>query len=203
MPRSSTSTSCKRWPKRPRPTKWVVVAAEPVTDIDITAADALSELDDESAAGGHRTVLCRNERPGERSPQAIWPVHQTRRRISSSPPSARRSIATWRRIRWSGRIGMRKLGLGLPGEVQRLAGGCLEREAAKIHEAPNAVREARSPRRSRAAMETSRLRGVSGLRAPNTPSAAKPLITPRPGGEVFRPQHDTLPRTHFLEADLL
>ena len=31
----------------PTPTKWVVIAAEPVTDIDITAADALSELDDE------------------------------------------------------------------------------------------------------------------------------------------------------------
>jgi MFS superfamily sulfate permease-like transporter len=31
----------------PTPTKWVVVAAEPVTDVDITAADALSALDDE------------------------------------------------------------------------------------------------------------------------------------------------------------
>lgn len=29
----------------PTPTKWVVVAAEPVTDIDITAADMLAELD--------------------------------------------------------------------------------------------------------------------------------------------------------------
>jgi high affinity sulfate transporter 1 len=29
----------------PTPAKWVVVAAEPVTDIDITAADALAELD--------------------------------------------------------------------------------------------------------------------------------------------------------------
>ena len=31
----------------PTPTKWVVVAAEPVTDIDITAAEALSALDDD------------------------------------------------------------------------------------------------------------------------------------------------------------
>jgi len=30
----------------PTPTKWVVVAAEPVTDIDITAADMLAELDE-------------------------------------------------------------------------------------------------------------------------------------------------------------
>ncbi len=36
----------------PTPTKWVVVAAEPVTDVDITAADALSELDDELQAAG-------------------------------------------------------------------------------------------------------------------------------------------------------
>jgi high affinity sulfate transporter 1 len=31
----------------PTPTKWVVVAAEPVTDIDLTAADAVSDLDRE------------------------------------------------------------------------------------------------------------------------------------------------------------
>ncbi len=31
----------------PTPTKWIVVAAEPVTDIDITAADMLSALDDD------------------------------------------------------------------------------------------------------------------------------------------------------------
>ena len=36
----------------PTPTKWVVVAAEPVTDIDITAADALSDLDDELQQAG-------------------------------------------------------------------------------------------------------------------------------------------------------
>ncbi|MEI6206702.1 MAG: sulfate permease [Desulfuromonadales bacterium] len=31
----------------PTPTKWVVVAAEPVTDVDITAADVLAELNEE------------------------------------------------------------------------------------------------------------------------------------------------------------
>ena len=36
----------------PTPTKWVVVAAEPVTDIDITAAEALSALDDDLAKFG-------------------------------------------------------------------------------------------------------------------------------------------------------
>ena len=36
----------------PTPTQWVVVAAEPVTDIDVTAADALSALDDDLAKAG-------------------------------------------------------------------------------------------------------------------------------------------------------
>lgn len=37
----------------PTPTKWVVVAAEPVTDVDITAADMLAELDNQL----HRTGI--------------------------------------------------------------------------------------------------------------------------------------------------
>jgi high affinity sulfate transporter 1 len=36
----------------PTTTSWVVVAAEPVTSIDVTAADALSELDDDLFAAG-------------------------------------------------------------------------------------------------------------------------------------------------------
>lgn len=36
----------------PTPTKWVVVAAEPVTDVDITAAEALSALDDDLQRAG-------------------------------------------------------------------------------------------------------------------------------------------------------
>jgi high affinity sulfate transporter 1 len=46
----------------PTPVKWVVVAAEPVTDIDITAADALSELDDELQREG--IELCFAEMKG-------------------------------------------------------------------------------------------------------------------------------------------
>jgi high affinity sulfate transporter 1 len=46
----------------PTPTRWVVVAAEPVTDIDITAADALSELDDELQRAG--IELCFAEMKG-------------------------------------------------------------------------------------------------------------------------------------------
>jgi MFS superfamily sulfate permease-like transporter len=46
----------------PTPAKWVVVAAEPVTDVDITAADVLSELDDELQRAG--IELCFAEMKG-------------------------------------------------------------------------------------------------------------------------------------------
>ena len=38
--------------RSPTPVRWLVVAAEPVTSVDITAADALAELDRELAAAG-------------------------------------------------------------------------------------------------------------------------------------------------------
>ncbi len=46
----------------PQPVKWVVVAAEPVTDIDITAADSLKELDDDLSKVG--IELCFAEMKG-------------------------------------------------------------------------------------------------------------------------------------------
>jgi MFS superfamily sulfate permease-like transporter len=42
--------------KAPTTTNWLVVAAEPVTDIDITAADMLAELDSELLQAG--ITLC-------------------------------------------------------------------------------------------------------------------------------------------------
>jgi MFS superfamily sulfate permease-like transporter len=36
----------------PTPVRWVIVAAEPVTDLDTTAADVLKQLDEELAAEG-------------------------------------------------------------------------------------------------------------------------------------------------------
>ena len=38
--------------KSPTPVRWVVIAAEPVTSVDVTAADAISELDDTLHAAG-------------------------------------------------------------------------------------------------------------------------------------------------------
>jgi hypothetical protein len=42
---------------------WVVVAAEPVTDIDTTAAEVLTRLDDELAAGGTHLVFAELKGP--------------------------------------------------------------------------------------------------------------------------------------------
>ena len=43
----------------PTPVRWLVVAAEPVTSVDVTAADMLAELDETLHAAGHRVVLRR------------------------------------------------------------------------------------------------------------------------------------------------
>ena len=49
----------------PTPVRWLVVAAEPVTSVDVTAADAVCELDDDAARRRHRAVLRRDEGPGQ------------------------------------------------------------------------------------------------------------------------------------------
>src|SRR5262245_40359682 len=38
--------------RSPTPVRWLVVAAEPVTSVDVTAADVISELDDTLRAAG-------------------------------------------------------------------------------------------------------------------------------------------------------
>jgi len=45
------------------PTKWVVVAAEPVTDVDVTAADMLAELDQKLHAAGMDLVFAEMKDP--------------------------------------------------------------------------------------------------------------------------------------------
>ena len=41
-----------RWRTSPTPVRWLVVAAEPVTSVDVTAADILVELDETLHATG-------------------------------------------------------------------------------------------------------------------------------------------------------
>jgi MFS superfamily sulfate permease-like transporter len=47
----------------PPPIRWVAVAAEPITDVDTTAADVLERLDDELAARGVRLVFAELKGP--------------------------------------------------------------------------------------------------------------------------------------------
>ena len=46
----------------PRPA-WIIVAAEPITDVDTTAADMLAELDEEINAGGVSLVFAELKDP--------------------------------------------------------------------------------------------------------------------------------------------
>ena len=47
----------------PAPVRWVVVAAEPVTSVDVTAADIVRELDDELSADGIELVFAEMKDP--------------------------------------------------------------------------------------------------------------------------------------------
>ena len=80
MPSCSRRGSSLPWPpRRPRCAR-VVVAAEPVTSVDVTAADALAELDDKLGGGRHRAVLRRAEGSGQGQAEALRTVRAVRRR---------------------------------------------------------------------------------------------------------------------------
>ena len=55
----------------PTPVRWLVVGAEPVTSVDITAADMLTELDQTLTRRRHHAVHCRNEGSGQRQTQTL------------------------------------------------------------------------------------------------------------------------------------
>ena len=63
----------------PTPVRCVVVAAAPVTSVDVTAADALTELDEALHAQGHRVLLRRTEGSGQGQAEAVRPVRPVRR----------------------------------------------------------------------------------------------------------------------------
>ena len=76
--------------KSPTPVRWLVVAAEPVTSVDVTAADTLAELDACAARGGHRAVLRRAEGSGQGQAQAVRTVRAARRELLLSDHRRRR-----------------------------------------------------------------------------------------------------------------
>jgi high affinity sulfate transporter 1 len=67
--------------KSPTPVKWLVVTAEPVTSVDVTAADAVAELDKTLHAKRNRAVFRRTQRPREGQAQAIRAISSNRRKI--------------------------------------------------------------------------------------------------------------------------
>ena len=54
------------------PVRWVIVAAEPITDVDITAAAMLDRLAEELAQAGHHPGIRRAEGPGPRPAAPLW-----------------------------------------------------------------------------------------------------------------------------------
>ncbi len=62
----------------PTPVRWMVVTAEPVTSVDVTAADVLSELDDTLREAGILLLLRGDEGPGEGQAEALRAVQPLR-----------------------------------------------------------------------------------------------------------------------------
>ena len=58
----------------PSPVRWLVVAAEPVTSVDVTAADTLAELDEALQAAGIELCFAELKDPGQRQAQALRPL---------------------------------------------------------------------------------------------------------------------------------
>jgi MFS superfamily sulfate permease-like transporter len=91
----------------PTPVRWVVVAAEPVTSVDVTAADILAELDDVLNAEGIELCFAEMKDPVKdklnalNSSRASAATHFTRR-------SAKRWRPTWAAMRSSGSVARRR-----------------------------------------------------------------------------------------------
>lgn len=56
-------SACEAVANATQPVRWLVVAAEPVTSVDVTAADMLAELDDQLKAGGTRLCFAEMKDP--------------------------------------------------------------------------------------------------------------------------------------------
>ena len=63
----------------PTPVRWLVVAAEPVTSVDVTAADAVCELDDTLHAAGIEMYFAEMKRSGQGQAEALRTLHALRR----------------------------------------------------------------------------------------------------------------------------
>ena len=80
-------------PADPRP-RWIIIAAEPITDVDTTAADMLVDLDEELNAARHHPRVRRAEGPGARQDRALRADRAARPRPLLPHPARRRSTPT-------------------------------------------------------------------------------------------------------------
>ena len=58
-----SATRSAGWPGLSRPRAWIIVAAEPITDVDTTAADMLEDLDEDLNAEGISLVFAEMKDP--------------------------------------------------------------------------------------------------------------------------------------------
>ena len=98
----------------PTPVRWLVVAAEPVTSVDVTAADVVSRARRHAARRRHRAVLRRDEGSGQGQAEALRALHALRRAdvLRDGGRSGRRLPG--RPSRRSKRLKERTPGLALP-----------------------------------------------------------------------------------------
>ena len=80
----------------PRP-RWILLAAEPLTDVDTTAADMLEDLDQDLNDQRNQPGLRRAQGPRTPQDRAVRPRPLVRARATSSPPSRRPSPRSARR----------------------------------------------------------------------------------------------------------
>ena len=82
--------AARPWRNSPTPVRRIIVAAEPVTSIDVTSADMLAELEQTLRAVGHRAALRRNEGPGQGQAEALRTARALRQRQLPSHRGRRR-----------------------------------------------------------------------------------------------------------------
>ena len=65
----------------PTPARRVVIAAEPVTSVDVTCGRRAGRTGRQVGGGRHRAVLCRAQGSGQGQAQALWPLRTVRREV--------------------------------------------------------------------------------------------------------------------------
>ena len=91
--------------KSPTPVRWLVVAAEPVTSVDVTAADTLAELDEALHGAGIELCFAELKDPVKDKLKRFGLFAQIRRKVLLSHHRGRRRAATSRATRWIGWTG--------------------------------------------------------------------------------------------------